>query len=170
MERQAELRARQWTMSLQAGAEWQEKLPEIHRTWNNVKRRGPMGADTPARVAKFVTREMRRSQRPVTDPSDPRFLGIERRFGPTLDYEYTPPKELAQAVGKSVARLVEVSANSSAVSALAAAGASSAMIAATTSASSSLGCISFTRFISVASPFPLVAIASRSLDFSRAGI
>ena len=116
MDRRTAIRARQWAMALRAGEDWQRRLPEIRKAWDDIRQRGPIGADTPQRVAKFVARETLRSATGILDPADPRFLGIERRFGPTLDYDYTPPRALAQAVGKSIARLVETDGNAGAVS------------------------------------------------------
>lgn len=108
MKRRDAIKQVEWAMSLQAGADWEQNSAEIQSQLGKLRREGPAGADSPSRVGKFVKREMLRSRTAVTSaPGEVGLLGLERRFGPTLDYAYIPPPA-AQPVGRSVARLVEV--------------------------------------------------------------
>jgi endonuclease G len=118
MNRREIIRQGEWDMALAAGREWQARLGEINAQIAKIQTQGPRGADTPARVGKFLGRELARTRSSSAAPGDPSFIGLERRFGPTLDYEYIPPPE-AQAVNRSVARLVEIADGGTSISAFA---------------------------------------------------
>ena len=94
-------------MSLEAGAAWEQDKPALDDKTKRVLLRGPIGADSSERIERFVRRERSRS-RVLDAATDLSMLGFERRFGPTLDYQVTPPDAAAQRVGISVARLVEL--------------------------------------------------------------
>src|SRR5215813_13214002 len=109
MGRRENIRSRELELASAAGKEWQLRSDEILARELIIRDKGPSGADSAARVGKFLAREAQRSR------ADPSMLGIERRFGPTLDYEYIGPVE-SQSVSKSVARLVEMTPDGGAMS------------------------------------------------------
>jgi endonuclease G, mitochondrial len=117
MDRRRQIQAVEWRLAVEAGRQWEVQQPGIDAVLRTLKSEGPSGADTPARVGKFLKRELNRTRVWSGFTHDPSALGLERRFGPTLDYEYIPPPE-AQGVNASIGRLVEV-ASSGAVSAFA---------------------------------------------------
>jgi endonuclease G, mitochondrial len=117
MNRRQQVKAAEWRLAKDAGQAWERAYPEIQRTLERLRTDGPRATDSPERVGKFLLREIRRSRDMESVGADPSRVGLERRFGPTLDYEYIPPPE-AQAVSRNVGRLVEV-ASSGAVAAFA---------------------------------------------------
>jgi endonuclease G len=107
MDRRALIWERHLELAVEAGQNWEREASKLEKKLERVLVRGPSGADTPRRVASFVARESARTALKSIVQNDPEFLGMERRFGPTLDYEYVAPSARAQQIGFSVARLVE---------------------------------------------------------------
>ncbi len=85
-----------------AAGRWKEKAPEFVDTTRRLARGGPLAAASPERAASYIAREtLKRTFRDLG-------LGFERRIGPTLDWDESPPTVEAQKAGRPVARIVEM--------------------------------------------------------------
>jgi endonuclease G, mitochondrial len=107
LDRTALVQARRLELSLQAGKEWEARLPSLPQALRAIRNLGPGAADTPLRASRFAEREKRRLLGAEVRREDFRALGLERRFGPTLDYAYIPPEPAAALAGQGIARLTD---------------------------------------------------------------
>jgi endonuclease G, mitochondrial len=88
---------------MKAAAErWKAKTPEVASTALLLARGGPMAATSPERAAIYVARENAKRALGL------RGIGLERRIGPTIDWEDLPPTAEAKTAGRPVARIVEL--------------------------------------------------------------
>ncbi len=102
-----EVRRRQIEQAQEAGQRWQAALPRRAEAVRRLKRGGPEHADTPERVRAYRAREAaKKTVYAKAGIGDLRPL--ERRIGPTLDLDETPPNEAASRAGLPVGRIVEL--------------------------------------------------------------
>src|SRR5262245_18902059 len=96
-----------------AGQRWRSLTDRRAETVRRLRLGGPLAADAPARVQSFLARESAKSLAFARAGVTASFFG-ERRIGPTLDLDNTPPNEAARLAGVPVGRIVDVDASGNA--------------------------------------------------------
>lgn len=97
-----ELAERKLEVMNEAAQRWRANAPETARVMERLARGGPRAATGSERTAYFVAREAIKGTLLTGD------IRLERKIGPTLDFDDFPPDEAARKAGRPVARIVEL--------------------------------------------------------------
>jgi endonuclease G len=92
------------------GERWQSLATRREEAVRRIKALGPGAADTPDRVQQYNEREAAKSLAFMRAGVTESFF-TERRIGPTLDLDDSPPNEPARLAGVPVGRIVELDAS-----------------------------------------------------------
>jgi endonuclease G len=106
----SDVRERKLERAYSAGERWRSLAVRREETVRRLKTLGPGAADTPDRVEKYNEREAAKALAYLRAGVTESFF-TERRIGPTLDLDDSPPNEPARLAGVPVGRIVELDAN-----------------------------------------------------------
>lgn len=106
-QRQEVVRERQLQRAAKAGERWQGLLARRAETVKLLKLGGPERADSPERVQLYRAREEAKQLAYARAGVTESFFA-ERRIGPTLDLDDTPPNDAARLAGVPVGRIVQL--------------------------------------------------------------
>ncbi|MEM6585007.1 MAG: DNA/RNA non-specific endonuclease [Pseudomonadota bacterium] len=105
MIKRKDLDARRHQIRLEAGQRWLDALPSVIDATEKLSHSSPLETATPAQRERYVARELRKASRGLAD------VGLERKIGPTLDFDEVAPSQDAQRAGRPVARIVDLFGN-----------------------------------------------------------
>jgi len=110
MIRASDVRERKLERAYAAGERWQRLATRREEAVRRIKALGPGAADTPDRVQQYNEREAAKALAYLRAGVTESFF-TERRIGPTLDLDDSPPNEPARLAGVPVGRIVELDAS-----------------------------------------------------------
>src|SRR5262245_7296525 len=105
----SDVRERKLERAYAAGERWRSLAERREETVRRIKSLGPGAADSPDRVEKYNEREAAKALAYLRAGVTESFF-TERRIGPTLDLDDSPPNEPARLAGVPVGRIVELDA------------------------------------------------------------
>src|SRR5262245_34230216 len=86
---------------------WLQRTPQRAVSLSKIAAEGPGAADSPMRQARFKARQVILDHARVLHQSGQLPAFIERKIGPTLDFDPNAPSEAARKAGRPVARIIE---------------------------------------------------------------